>query len=488
MLLRLCNKKKLMKILGILLILISWQLSFAQNKCEGVSVKPIDMSSSFGPIRNQDSIGWCYAHVAADMIGHHISNNGGAHILNMNPETQLDMTKKENMISANSIAINYNDRVFRNYYKMFKQWNTDDFIQHNSDARLGIKKKRSIWDIFRRKPNRTKEYEVVAEAGNTAASINITLRQTFCLEESMPSDDFNLVFGHESCNSKEAGGCELQALLRTIYDFEKDGQGGESWCKAEKAIKEMFPNMSINKIPNIMLESHRANIFNNLKDATCNYKFQPRKAPTAVEDRIDYETSCNDYFKGRKEGRCGFDEFNEELFVKLDEKLEQGQVVGIAYKSDFLQGREGHSSGGHASTIVGQRLNPETCQKEYILRNSWGPGCLQYQQEDPEVWDCTEKIPFSHSYAEVLLEEMRQWQANAGSSAEVQAAIAQIKRIEAIKSSGLISEARRKELEADCYEKHPRVMLNKSLSCKDGYLYIPKSELKKHMYGVTYFK
>ncbi|WP_374033978.1 C1 family peptidase [Bdellovibrio bacteriovorus] len=61
--------------------------SYAREK---QSCKPMDVSKEMGPVRNQDSIGWCYAFAAADVLS-------------------FKLKKK---ISAADIAVNYNDSLF----------------------------------------------------------------------------------------------------------------------------------------------------------------------------------------------------------------------------------------------------------------------------------------------------------------------------------------------------------------------------------------
>lgn len=57
-----------------------------------------DMRSELGPIRDQDSIGWCYSFTAADMLSHHLYKKG------YGPDTR----QKANMISASAGALRFN--------------------------------------------------------------------------------------------------------------------------------------------------------------------------------------------------------------------------------------------------------------------------------------------------------------------------------------------------------------------------------------------
>lgn len=56
-----------------------------------------DMRKDFGPIRDQGSMGWCYAYGAADQAGYWLKKNRG-----------METTSPGNMISASAVALDYN--------------------------------------------------------------------------------------------------------------------------------------------------------------------------------------------------------------------------------------------------------------------------------------------------------------------------------------------------------------------------------------------
>jgi len=75
------------------------------------------------------------------------------------------------------------------------------------------------------------------------------------------------------------------------------------------------------------------------------------------------------------------------LFPPLDQVLERKQLVTIQYKAEkayhipyddfwnklFVNGILGSD---HASNVVGRHWNPATNQCEYLIRNTWGTGCI----------------------------------------------------------------------------------------------------------------
>ena len=479
----------------ILIIIIIFSSGFVfANNCKDIEVKEVDMTNELGPIRNQDSIGWCYAHTAADMMGHYLTKNGGSALLNT--KSGLDFTSKENMISANSLAINYNSKKKKKYYKKFKGWDASDFDEHNKNAtKSAYEDSKSFWDFFRiNKPKKGDEYNIVPEGGLISQTIDISLKKNFCLEKEIPSDDFNLVLGSQNCDSnKEAGSCELLELLKQIYDFEKDGVDGKAWCNAKEAIAELFPAMSIKSIPEIMLRSHRSTIMKNLKKAVCRYQFKKGQAPKIHEEQVDSSKACQAENKIDNGKLCDFGKYNDKIMSDLDKQLEAGNIVGISYKSDFLSSESYmHTPGGHASTIVGKRLNSKTCKEEYILRNSWGPVCEQYKGVNPNIMYCLSQVTDSKSRLLMMKEEALAELTEAKISGRedlIKLYQDYLNKTKAkLENNNFTSDEQWQKERDNCSEKFPDTMLNYKLSCKDGYVYVPKDELKKNMFGVSYFK
>jgi hypothetical protein len=459
-----------------LLIIILFLLSFSlnANECKNTDVKEIDMRDQMGPLRDQDSIGWCYAHAAADLMNHHLYKSS------QDPK----YLTKEGMVSANSVAINYNTAYKSRYYRPFKDWSSEDFAKHNRNVKesIAVEKKFRLWEIFENpfkpKIDVHKKYEVVAEGGHISAAIYASSRLGHCSEGEMPSDDFNLVFGSSGCDTKESGGCEFANLLKAIYDFNQDGQGTESWCKAEEAITNLFPSLSTDVVPKIMLASHRQNIIENLKKASCDSK---NKTPKILDHFIDVDRAC----RQKIDKLCNYAASNEHLFEKMDLALEQGKIVGISYNSEFLNSdKNEHKNSYHASSIVGKRLNPQSCEIEYILRNSWGKSCNTYKKMSNTFMGCLDKLPYDHSTYNGLLEELND--APPEQKGFYQRWIQEVD--ETVKNhGGFVSKEKREKLKKECEHRHPMEMNNPKLSCENGYLIVPKSELKNNLFGVTYY-
>ncbi|MDC1175564.1 hypothetical protein OAT67_09205 [Bacteriovoracaceae bacterium] len=65
----------------------------------------------------------------------------------------------------------------------------------------------------------------------------------------------------------------------------------------------------------------------------------------------------------------------------IDSKLDSGDILGLSYKASVLSDRHDFSSGNHASLIVARKFNSSTGSCEYLVRNSWGTGCSNYDDE-----------------------------------------------------------------------------------------------------------
>jgi hypothetical protein len=63
----------------------------------------------------------------------------------------------------------------------------------------------------------------------------------------------------------------------------------------------------------------------------------------------------------------------------MNQQLDSNNIVGISYLLSFLKNsHDYYKLSGHASTVVGRNYNEKTGDCEYLIRNSWGPGCASY--------------------------------------------------------------------------------------------------------------
>lgn len=307
------------------------------------STKVVNLIREMPPIRDQDGIGWCYSFTSADLLTHYLYKTKGKNLQN-NGVLNANFGSKEYSVSAMGIASKYNQSV-PNKAAYTKS------LSSQSSADLAKNKKK-----------------VVAEGGTLTTSLDIVKTKGFCFEKDISSSDFSYV-SDKRCLVQ--GKCKISEVLNIIYDS-KDKLG----CNDISPIKKVFPSLKLTDIYNILLKSSKQEALFNLSNAVCNKKFKsslPSGQPQYQSKTITLGQSPN------------------ELLKFLESHLDRGIPVGIQYYADFLIGKPG-STYGHASSIIGKAFNPQTCEVEYILRNSWGQGCGYYIKNNPGYEKCMKGI------------------------------------------------------------------------------------------------
>lgn len=288
------------------------KLSFEseKRKCTQVDLR----GPRLGPVRDQDSMGWCYAYVAADLLSY----------------------KTGHRISALGVAIAY-DNQFR---PSQKEKSFLDFILMRDTPFTPLSESTAghILDA--------------AQAAQTAG---------LCLEKDLRSED--------------NGYGDLYTALKTVEDVRRDLRPGmianPSCDESFIASQSLFPNASLQDFVDIVQKSSREQLINNLANRTCSERHKTA-LKTAAFEADDEQQRVN-------------------LFDKVDEQLNNRNIVGVGYNSEILynHNHEG-SNANHGSVLVGRRYNKETGECEYLLRNSWGRNCGGYDKtygcEEGNIW------------------------------------------------------------------------------------------------------
>ena len=75
---------------------------------------------------------------------------------------------------------------------------------------------------------------------------------------------------------------------------------------------------------------------------------------------------------------------------EIDQVLASGNIAGIEYFPSFLYNLDAPIGGMHTSSIVARRMNGKTKSCEYLIRNSHGSGCSQYDRrlecDQGQIW------------------------------------------------------------------------------------------------------
>lgn len=306
------------------------------------ATKKVDLIREMPPIKDQDSIGWCYGFTTADLVSHYLYKTKGRNVKG-NTTPYADYRMKLFSVSPMGVASMYNDT-----YK---------------SAHGDALKNQSLMELQRNK------MKVVAEGGSLPKALAVVKEKGFCFERDVSSEDFSFVADYR-CALKSR--CNISEILNIIYDSPKAQIG----CNDLNTLQKVFPTLKLQNIKSILVKSAKQDALSNLVNASCKKQFTnlfPVDQPRFTSKTIQMGKPAT------------------ELIKHLDQSLDRGTPVGIMYYADFLLGKTGRNF-AHASSIVGKAFNPETCEVEYILRNSWGRGCGFYRKENPGYTKCANAL------------------------------------------------------------------------------------------------
>jgi len=418
-----------MKTLALFILLMPY--SFAQDCKIPTELKEVDLRSELGPVRDQDSVGWCYAFTAADMLGHYLYKTKNKNLVASIDAREL--TKAQNLISPAAMAIRYNETYKKDFYESDKA-----------------------------------EESPVAEAGNIKKTFELAKENGFCLEKDFPSESFNLVL-KKFCVEQNKCALNLEGLLKLISDRAEETRDELTKCELKEILKTTYPSINLSGLENLIQFTNKKKIFSDLVYLGCTKKFRdPEAIPSVVSEKMEGD------------------------WTSLDKALDEGKIVGISYSPKFLKAPDiNEKKSKHASTLVGRHFNKKTCEWEYILRNSYGISCDNYKIKNYSKKKITKVKDYRPQAEAKKLELEKKLQTNSSLDEEE---ILEIKdeqrRLDAYLAlySPQMSPARSYELYIDVV--NPGKMRNPRLRCDPvtGYLFIPKSVLEKNLVKFYYLK
>jgi C1A family cysteine protease len=261
----------------------------------------VDLRSDvLGPVRDQDSIGWCYAFAASELLTY----------------------KLKQKVSAADLAINYNHTWYNNIL------------------------------------NKVFDGEQNFEGGWEDSAIKATIKKGgACLERNLRSED--------------NGFASLKKTLTEIDTIKKNSKlSPVVSCSA--APRAMFPYIATNDFVSIIENSNKTDFMSLLSDKSC----YPRINLNNV--KVKYSMAILE--SGRNK-----------LCNEIDKQLDNKNIAAIGYNSEALYNIDAKVGiANHASVVVGRRFNSTKGECEYLIRNSWGRGCNQYDGrlncEEGHIW------------------------------------------------------------------------------------------------------
>lgn len=301
-------------------------------------------------VRSQDSIGWCYAYTAADLMSH-----------------KLGVT-----ISAFDVANSYN----------------------NGNWRAWIQDK-----ILRRK-------ESEQQGGLIDDAIKEATKKGLCPEEDLRSSDFK--FQEYATFLDELSGIEsayaalksdrfqdnpsiATGLIGSISGIISEQPSNiedlnVSCSNLQNGWTDIFSNLDLNDFTDVIAHAGDRDMLNQLIRRNCRGK------------------RLNGEFDIKSKG-VGILTRAKHLVEDIDDQLNSENIVGISYYASLLENPYGSKSGGHASSVVARRFNESSGSCEYLIRNSWGDGCnyysSRYECENGQIWipqEYLERMLFEITY------------------------------------------------------------------------------------------
>ena len=316
--------------------------------------------------RHQDTIGWCYAYTAADLLsfktGKTISAIDVANAYNnVGPVAMLDrlMGAKESEIEGGLIADAASAALKRGLCLEEKLPST-----YTGNVSTQGDPNKSEYLLYSALPRDVHYY-------TTKGRNNFNIRPYHAADFLHTLDAIKVALAKPA--TEEEFSLKKQDYFRVAEErFKLDTCASNEHF--EDAVKYFFPGMSAEELMKILLLASEGDFINKLMTAECNDRFKPEK-----EVEIDY-TSC-------------FWPWNScaSVLRKVDEQLDKGSIAGIIYTGTILTDKYRFEvTSLHASTVVARRFNETTKDCEYLIRNSWGDGCADYdvslQCDHGHVW------------------------------------------------------------------------------------------------------
>jgi hypothetical protein len=295
-------------------------------------------------MRDQDSTGYCSAYTVADLFSHRLGKS----------------------ISAVDLANTY-------------------YQDQGADS--------SGWSDFAKSLSELSSSQAVAV-------IRKSMEKGFCLEKDLPSSDFKFSQVYSSYldqlksleelhNSYQEGATRPGLLWGRrkkssdqIEEFEQTFKEKLSCSSQFQDLKALFPSLKVEQLMEILHQSSTAKkVLDQLMKFGCRQRVKVKlNFHSSIDEEVKLDYSSTDPHK---------------RIEKMDVQLGRGNIVGISYNPDIVTGSR-EDNGSHASSIVARTFNTSSGACEYLIRNSWGTGCHQYQAslrcEEGNIWITEEKL------------------------------------------------------------------------------------------------
>lgn len=307
----------------------------------------IDHTARLGAPRDQGDSGWCYAHVAADLLTAHTGQR----------------------ISAVDLAIQYST-ASRRELRQSPASPLRDFL-------LSPEQERRFWE------GRDQEFQsfrprqylsgqgLVSLGGSEDSAIAIGQWRGLCRESDLPE--------------REVGDTGLRAFrelrqrlrrneVRTLLEL---GSRRIGECELSPGDPTASRTANLNEFAQIMTGGLREQVIQ-YADRKCGERL--RIEPPVLPQATVLAESAEELEKRLRLGQLRAGQVRAELQARIDAGLSAGRPVAISYSAyDVMTPDDDARHADHASVISARRMRAGRC--EYFVRNSWGQDCSAYRPQ-----------------------------------------------------------------------------------------------------------
>lgn len=314
----------------------------AQQRCGGENARDFrdQFPDKLPPIRDQGSIGWCYAYSVSDLV----SFNSGK------------VVSARSIAQANNLAVNQETLAYGAYNSIAGLIGA----AKKEPAHLSQENTENVMSAFRGIRSVSEREGGIEQT----AFLRAKARDGFCLERDIPSGSHEESDIGATIEVFQAFDSELTAANTQ----EEKSELARKFCNENTALfQQYFPNGFKEGVVNALLANASGDSFTYLSQEQC-------------KDRVDMGEYRTDYIPKTSPGST---------VSVLDGFLDRNEISAVGYQTDFM-GQERLDENGeplenyHSSTIIGRRFNEETGRCQYLLRNSWGTDCSVY----PDSMEC----------------------------------------------------------------------------------------------------
>ncbi len=320
---------------------------------ELLACAPMDISSSLGPPRNQDGLGWCAGFAFSDLLSHHTGVRVSAQDISISSIHEEKVSFQQSIQNQEREFADLRRGCAPGGVTRRTVSNWAEYCQSSLAMypRM-IRENRALLAS-------TQNISVNDSAVDPYMSYQALLRKGgVCLERDFPSDGFRgdaesswwMLLGYRT---------QHEALSARYEDLNADLRNNNC-SDAQGILRDMIPHQQLGNIIDL-LKHTRANLRPVIiRNTACRNRSHLPQLRNLSLNTNNVENSRN----------------RAPALAQLNHALDQGHPAQVGVHFSFAM-RGPAIEDRHAVLVVGRRAAPGG-RCEYKIRNSWGPGCSSY--------------------------------------------------------------------------------------------------------------